>query len=457
MKQPPLLAKLNIFDATLLVIGSVIGSGIFLTSGIIAHSLPSASWILLVWILGAVLSLFGGLTLAELGAMMPEAGGQYVYLRAAYGPSAGFMFGWTTFLITQTGGIAALAVGFAEYLAHFFPQLSLSHAICTWQGIIISSGQLVALIAILVLTLINYYGIRSGSTVQNIFTILKILAIAALLFAGLFATSHVSTEIPKADSNPLPTGSALFAAIGVALIAVLWTFDGWYSVNAVASEIKSPGKNLPLSLILGISFIGIIYLLINTFYLRALPIDEMAGVVRIGEKAATSMFGMSAGSALAALILISILGCLSATILFGPRIYYAMAKDGLFFKSFATVHKKHHSPSIAIVWQGIWSSILCLSGSYEQLYTYVIFATLIFFMASALAVFILRRKIPDAPRPYRVWGYPAVPILFGLSMLFIAVNSLLEKPVESLIGIFIILIGLPVYWYWQRNDQKREQ
>jgi APA family basic amino acid/polyamine antiporter len=452
IKQPSLLARLNLFDATLLVIGSVIGSGIFLTSGIIAQSLPAPGWILLVWLIGSVLSLFGGLTLAELGAMMPQAGGQYVYLREAYGSIAGFMYGWSTFWVIQTGGIAALAVGFAEYLSYFLPQLSLGNYIIDLGGITISYGQLIAAFSIAILTLINYYGIRSGSSVQNFFTILKILAIAILVIAGLLVVSMGMQSADQQVTGVIPSGTGLISAIGIALIAVLWTFDGWYSVNAVASEIKNPAKNLPLSLILGISFIGVIYLLVNVFYLQAMPMNEMIGVVRIGEKATSYLFGPSAGSAMSALILISIFGCLSATILYGPRIFYAMAKDGLFFKSFATVHTKYHSPSVAVIWQGIWSGLLCLSGSYEQLYTYVVCATLIFFMAAALAVFVLRKRHPDARRPYRLWGYPVVPILFGLSMLFIAINSLIEKPLESLIGIIIILIGLPVYWYWRNHE-----
>lgn len=450
-KEPSLLVKLNLYDATLLVIGSVIGSGIFLTSGIIAQSLPSPGWILLVWLLGAILSLFGGLTFAELGAMMPEAGGQYVYLRETYGPMAGFMFGWTAFLVTHTGGIAALAVGFAEYLSYFIPQLSLTNIIFSWQGISVSHGQIVALLSIMIFSAINYFGIRSGSTVQNIFTVVKILAIALLVLAGLFSIAASKEVVTEESVIAFPSGVALFAAIGVALVAVLWTFDGWYSVNSVASEIKNARRNLPFSLILGISLIGIIYIFVNFFYISVLPMNEMAGVVRIGEKATTYLFGTSAGSAISALILVSIVGCLSATILYAPRIYYAMAKDGLFFESFAHIHSKYRTPFIAIIWQGLWASILCLSGSYEQLYTYVVFASLIFFMALALAIFILRKKRPHAERPYRVWGYPFVPVLFGLAMLLIAINNLIENSYESLIGILLIILGIPVYIYWKHR------
>jgi APA family basic amino acid/polyamine antiporter len=448
--QPKLLKKLNLYDATLLVIGSVIGSGIFLTSGIIAQSLPSVGWILFVWFFGAVLSLFGGLTFAELGAMIPEAGGQYVYLREAYGPLVGFIYGWTSFLIIQTGGIAALAVGFAEYFAYFVPVFSLKNSLLHLSGFTIYSGQILAVLSIGLFTLINYFGIRSGSFVQNFFTILKLIAIGTLVIAGFVIVIN-SGGPPSAAIDPvIPSGSALLAAIGVSLIAVLWTFDGWYSVNSVASEIKNVQRNLPLSLFIGITSIGIIYLLINIFYVTTLPMSEMAGIVRIGEKATSFTFGSAAGTFMAGLILVSILGCLSATIIYSPRIYYAMAMDGLFFKKFAFVHPKYHTPSIAIIWQGIFASVLCLTGSYEQLFTYVVFAVLLFFVGVVAAVFILRRTRPDAKRPYRVWGYPVIPILFGLIIVWILINTLIERPMESVIGLILIIVGLPVYFYWHR-------
>jgi len=449
--KPKLLARLNLSDATLLVIGSVIGSGIFLTSGIIAQSLPSPGWILFVWFLGAILSLFGGLTFAELGAMIPKAGGQYVYLREAYGPLAGFMYGWTTFLVIHTGGIAALAVGFSEYFAYFVPSFSQNNYLIDLIGLRISSGQVLAVICIGVLTLINYFGIRSGSVVQNFFTILKLSAIGIFIVAGLYAALNLGENTATEKIISMPSGSSLFTAIGISLIAVLWTFDGWYSVNSVASEIKNVKRNLPLSLFIGISTIGIVYMLINLFYVSTLPMSEMAGVVRIGEKATTFTFGSTAGTLMSGLILISILGCLSATIIYGPRIYYAMASDRLFFKKFAYVHPRYHTPSVAIIWQGIFASGLCLTGSYEQLFTYVVFAMLLFFVGVVVAVFVLRRNKPDMERPYRVWGYPVVPGLFGLIIIWIMINTLIEKPVESILGLVLIVIGLPVYFYWQRR------
>ncbi len=451
--KPKLEAKLNLGDATLLVVGAVIGSGIFLTTGIIAQSLPSPLMILMVWAAGGVLSLFGGLTLAELGAMMPEAGGQYVYLREAYGKTAAFLYGWTTFLVLQTGGIAALAVGFAEYLSYFIPGFGLNSMLIDNTIVQVSYGQIVAVMSIVVLTLVNYYGVRTGSTVQNFFTVLKLLAIGMLILAG-FLVSYDASKSPESISLlTMPEGIAIIPAVGVALIAVLWTFDGWYAVNTVASEIKKPGRNIPLSLIFGLSLIGIVYLLVNIFYVSVLPVSEIAGVLRIGEKATSAAFGESAGAAMNALILVSIFGCLSATILFGPRVYYAMAEDGIFFRSFARVHPRYHTPAVAIIWQGIWSSLLCLTGTYEQLFTYVIFTVMVFFIAATFAIFRLRKINPGAQRPYRTWGYPVVPAVFGLAMTFIAVSSLVEKPVESFLGLLIIVIGLPVYYYWSKQNR----
>lgn len=453
MEENKLLAKLSLFDATLLVIGAVIGSGIFLTTGIIAESLPSPGWILLVWFLGGALTLFGGLTLAELGAMMPEAGGQYIYLRETYGPAAGFMYGWTTFLVTQTGGIAALGVGFAEYLSYFFPFLGLDRVVVGGGWLSISSGQLVAVASIALLSLVNYYGVKQGSLLQNIFTILKVGAIAILVVAGFFMIFTESPGVSKQVAE-IPQGFGLLASIGVALIAVLWTFDGWYAVNVVASEIKNAKKNLPLSLIIGISFLAIIYLIVNLFYLNALPMEQLAGEIRVGETATTAVFGSGAGSVMSALILVSIFGCLGATILFGPRIYYAMSRDGLFFKSLAYVHPNYRTPSKAITWQGVWAASLCLTGTYEQLFTYVVVALLAFYVATAAAVFILRSRMPEMERPYRVWGYPVIPALFGFSMIWIMINSFIEKPVESLVGFALILAGVPVYLYWKKKSNR---
>jgi APA family basic amino acid/polyamine antiporter len=452
MTTQKLKPQLNLFDATVLVIGSVIGSGIFLTTGHIAAHIPDPLWIMLVWLLGAVITLFGGLTFAELGTMIPEAGGQYAYLRESYGPFAGFLYGWTTILVTQTGGIAALGVGFAEYLSFFFPTLGLDQYSIMGTWIPVSNGQLVALSSIILLTGVNYFGIRSGNWVQNIFTLIKILTLTILVIVGLFFAAGSETITSGSQVNDFSPRMGMISAIGIALIAVLWTFDGWYSVNIVASEIKNVKRNLPVSLILGIGLTGVIYLAVNWFYLKALPLMELVNVLRVGEKATSFLFNETAGSAMSALILVSIFGCLSATVIYGPRIFYAMASDGQFFKSFSRVHPKYHSPYIAVVGQGIWAGLLCLTGTYEQLYTYVVFVLLFFYIATAAAVIVLRKKQPELERPYKVWGYPVVPALFALSMMWIMLNTVVEKPTESIIGIFLVLTGIPVYFYWHKRN-----
>lgn len=451
---PQLPAKLNLFDSTMLVMGAAIGSGIFLTTGLIAQDLPDANWILLVWLVGSVLSLFGGLSFAELGAMMPSAGGQYIYLREAYGRPVGFLYGWTNFLIAHCGGVAAISVGFAEYLSYFFPQLSLQSYFWEGRSVHLSYGQLTAVLSIAGLTVVNYFGIRSGSLVQNFFSALKIAAILLLVIGGLFFArlSPDADAVADAALN-MPGGFSLLSAFGISLIAVLWTFDGWYAVNCVASEIRNVKRNLPLSLILGISLIGMIYLLVNLFYVQTLPMNELQGVTRVGEKAASNLFGAAAGSFLSALILISIFGCLSATIIYGPRIFFAMANDGLFFKSMAKAHPRYHSPANAIVWQGVWSSLLCLSGTYEQLFTYVMFVLIFFYGATTFAVIVLRRTRADLQRPYRVWGYPLTPLLFTLAMLWIMISTVVERPLEAVVGIGVVLSGVPVYYYWRRKEE----
>ncbi len=449
-----LIAGLNLFDTTLLVIGSVLGSGIFLTTGDIALSLPSKGWILLVWVIGGLITLTGALTFGELGASLPQAGGQYIYLKEAYGSLAGFLYGWTFFLIIQCGGAAALAVGFAEYLGYFIPSLSpqnyLLHFSLFGFNYQLSSGQFVAVLAIISLTIINYFGLKSGSFVQNLFTSLKIGAIVFIVILGFSIGKGGNLNFQNFFSTE---GFQLnwLKAFGVALIAVLWTYDGWYSVNCTASEIKNVKRNLPLGLILGTFSLISIYLLVNLVYLHALPVNEIAGVRRIAETAAGALFGSKGAILISATIMISIFGCLSATILYGPRVFYAMAKDRLFFNKLASVHPKYHSPATAIITQGVWSSILCLTGTYRELYEYVVFALILFFFFTGIAVFILRWRQPELKRPYRTWGYPVVPLIFVIINGWLFINTLLQQPRQSAIGLIIISVGLPAYFFWKRK------
>ena len=445
---------MNLLDSTFLVIGAIVGSGIFMTTGFIAEYLPSPLMILIVWLLGGFFAMSGALAFAELGTMYPRAGGQYIYLREAYGPWAGFLFGWGFFWVIECGGVAALAVGFAEYFGYFVPALSTKTYLLKLHLLgfdySLSAGQLIAAASILFLSAINYIGIKSGIVVQNIFTFLRIAAVAVFIVLGL----TIGSKAGVVSFEGLMTGDMSFSIklFGLALIAVLWTYDGWYSINCAAGEIKNPGKNIPRSLILGTVSVTLIYFLMNIVYVSALPIERMKGVARIGELASTQLFGSTATFFISATIMISIFGCLSASILYGPRVFLAMAQDRCFFKSMRYIHPRYRVPTKAIVWQGIWSSLLCLSGTYQDLFEYVVFALVIFWAATGLAVIILRSKQPETPRPYKAWGYPVLPILFVLINLGVFLNTIWAQPRKSLIGLIILVAGIPAFLYWQSKE-----
>jgi len=454
--KPKLLRRLNLLDTTFLVIGAVVGSGIFMTSGYILEYLSSPGWLLLVWFVGGLFTLGGALSCAELGAMYPRAGGQYVYIREAYGSFAGYLYGWAFFWLIMGGGIAALAVGFAEYFGYFFPGLSTQSFIFETavfgHPYSLSSGQLVAAATIVFLTGVNYLGVKSGAIVQDIFTFLRIGSVLALVVLGLAVGKRagISTVQDLFQGGP-ELGPRIVTLFGLALIAALWTYDGWYAVNCTAEEIKRPERNIPLGLILGTLSITLIYILLNVVYVLALPVERMRGIARVGELASTQLFGPTATAIISAAITISIFGCLSANILFGPRVYLAMAEDRLFFRSMSYIHPRFHVPSKALIGQAIWSCLLCLSGTYQDLYEFVVFALVIFFGATGLAVIVLRRKRPHLPRPYRTWGYPVVPVLFALVNLLIFLNTVISQPRKSLFGLLMLGLGIPAYLYWRRK------
>ncbi len=458
-EKPHLLRKLNLLDTTFLVIGAVVGSGIFMTTGFIAESLPSPGLILLIWIIGGFITLCGALAFAELGTMYPKAGGQYIYLRETYGQGAGFLYGWAFFWVIECGGVAALAVAFAEFFGYFIPALSTKSYLLNLSiaGIdyTLSAGQLIAVAAIAILSAVNYFGIKTGIIVQNFFTFLRIAAVAVFVILGL----AIGRKEGFLVSNQSLTDFSMFNLkyIGLGLIAVFWTFDGWYSANCAAEEVKNPNRNIPLGLILGTLSITTIYLLVNVLYLLALPIDKMKGVARIGELASNQLFGETATFFISGLIMISIFGCLSATILYGPRVYYAMAEDKSFFKSMKYIHPKYRVPTKAIFWQAVWSSILCISGTFQALYEYVVFALVIFFAATGLAVIILRYKKPDIPRPYRAWGYPILPLFFVLINFAVFVNTIWAQPFQSLIGLIILIAGIPAFLYWKSKEKQKSE
>lgn len=451
-EERALVRRLGAWDAGLITIGSVIGTGIFLTTGDMAKALPHNGWILAVWVLSGLLTLAGALTYAELGAMYPSAGGMYVFLREAYGPIWGFLYGWGAFLVIMSGGIAAIAVGFGEYLGAFFPFWSTGHEVlrvplgsATWS---VSGGQLAAALAILVLTLINHFGVREGAAAQNFLTVLKIGAIVVFALVGFLVPAKVASTLGGA------TPPGVLGAFGVAMIAALWTYDGWYGATFSAGEMRNPGRNLPLGLIGGTAVIVLLYTLLNLVYFRALSTADMAATSRIGETAATALFGPRGGQLLTLAVLVSTLGCVSSTILYSSRIYLPMAEDGLFFRAMARIHPRYRIPTVSLWTQSAWAIVLALSGRYDQLYTYVVFVAVLFHVLTGAAVFVLRARRPDAVRPYRTWGYPVVPAVFIVSSAILVVNTLREKPLESLLGLGLLALGLPAYAWWRRTARR---
>lgn len=451
-RGPGLVRGLSSFDGALLTIGSVVGTGIFLTTSDIARVLPSEAWILAVWVVSGLFALAGALTYAELGAMFPRAGGMYVFLKEAYGPLSGFLFGWAAFTVIMSGGIAAIAVGFGEYLGSFLPFFSTGHQLFavplggwTWS---VSGGQVAAALAIVFLTAINYFGLRQGAWVQSLLTVAKIVAMLLLAGIGFLVPAKASSPF----FGPLPE-TGLLTAFAVGMIASLWTYDGWYGLTFSAGEMKNPARDLPLGLIGGTFAVVVLYVLVNLAYFRALTPEEMAATTRIGETAAASLFGPLGARLLSAAVLVSTFGCLASTILYSSRIYQPMAEDGLFFRALADVHPRYRTPGKSLWTQSAWAMVLTLSGTYSQLYTYVIFAAVLFHVATGAAVFVLRKKRPEEPRPYRVWGYPVVPAVFILASLVLVASTLKEKPVESLLGLGCVALGFPAYLFWRRRGR----
>lgn len=448
--HPGLARRLGLFDAAMIMMGIVIGSGIFVTTGVMARYLPSPGLILSAWLAGGLLVLAGALTYAELGAAFPEAGGQYVYIREAYGPLPGFLFGWVLFLVYMSGGIAGLAAAFAEYLGYFVPALSTGNVVFTFP-FTLTMAQVTAAAVIIVLSLVNYLGLILGKTLQNVLTLAKIAVLLALIILGFSLGKGTPVDLSFQDTG-LDFGQ-LAAGFGTALVAVAWAFDGWNNVNFVAGEIRNPQRNLPRALILGTAGVTLLYLLVNYIYLYALPMPEAAGTVRIAEKAANALFDGTFAGLVTVIVMVSIFGSVNGSILAGPRVYYAMARDGLFFKKVSRVHPRFRTPAFAIVIQGAWAAVLALSGTFEQLLTFVVFVSIMFWIAAAASVFTLRKKFPDLPRPFKTPGFPVIPAVFILASSGILVNTLFEQPVEALAGIVITLLGIPVYFFWKKKDK----
>jgi APA family basic amino acid/polyamine antiporter len=445
--------KLSLLDCTMLIMGSMIGSGIFIVPAAMSRDLGSPVMLLLAWAVTAVLTIFAALSYGELAAMMPKAGGQYVYLREAYNPMFGFLYGWTLFTVIQTGTIAAVAVAFAKFSGVFFPVISPNEILLEIGSFKIHTQQLLAIAIVWLLTFSNFRNVKTGALVQNIFTITKIGAILFMIVAGLYFAFSTTAQQPD-YTFPEATGTyGYWGIFCVALVGSIFSADAWNNVTFTGGEIDKPERNLPLSLIMGTGVVLAVYIFINWVYLKALPFEaiQTAEHDRVGTLLMQTVFGNAGMYLMAALIMISTFGCINGLTLSGSRVYYAMAKDGLFFKRAATLNE-HGSPKFALIIQAIWTSLLTLSGSYGDLLDYVVFAVLIFYILTVAGIFILRKKQPDTPRPYKVFAYPYLPLVYILMATFICVNLLIFKPAYTYPGLGIVLLGVPVYFLVKRQQ-----
>lgn len=465
--------SLGLLDATLLVSGSMIGSGIFIVSTIMLRDIGSPAWLLVLWVLTGLITIFAALSYGELAGMMPNAGGQYVYIQRAYGKMASFLYGWTVFTVIQTGVIAAVAVAFAKYTAIFFPILN--ELVLKVSFLSISWAQLLAIASIVFLTYSNARGVRNGKVVQFVFTFAKLFALGALIILGIyiglqtdvfsinFADAWKASKTVVANGGekvfqiPL-TGWALVGALGATIINSLFSADAWNNVTFIAGEIKDPRKNIPKSLFFGTLIVTVIYVLANVAYLTLLPVHGspsgsnpveqgilFASNDRVGASAAYVIFGDAGILLMAGLIMVSTFGCNNGLVLAGSRLFYAMSKDGLFFKGAAQLNQ-NEVPARALWIQCFWASLLCLSGKYGDLLTYSTFASLLFYIITIYGIFRLRKLEPETPRPYKAWGYPFIPALYILLTLAICIDLLIYDFRNAGMGLFIVLLGIPVYY-----------
>jgi APA family basic amino acid/polyamine antiporter len=480
----------------MLVMGSMIGSGIFIVSAEIGRELDSPALLIGAWAVAGFMTIVGALTYGELAAMMPRAGGQYVYLRESLGPLWGFLYGWTLFLVIQTGTIAAVGVAFGKFLGVFVPSISASNWI--WDigrvppihvgpmvlgnmEVGINTQNLMAILLVIFLSVVNIFGLKTGAIIQNIFTAAKVSALLGLAVFG-FALGRNAGAVAANFGNfwhnaSLGAQHAVQVGVGgpvvmvgtltilaVAQVGSLFSADAWNNVTFTAGEVKNPSRNLPLSLALGTGVVIALYIACNFIYLMALPLDGTAGAAtilgrgikyaaedRVGTAVMTQMFGSAGGYLMAAAIMISGFGCANGLILSGARVYYAMAKDGLFFRNVAKLHPTYKTPAVSLMVQMVWACLLCVSGSYGQLLDYIIFAVLVFYVLTIVGLFVLRRTRPDAERPYRAVGYPVLPIIYIVMALFIDVVLLRYKPQFTWPGLIVVLLGIPVYYAWSRS------
>ena len=450
-----LVKGLGLVDSTTLVVGSMIGSGVFIVAADISRQVQSPGLMMMTWFVTAILTLIAALSYGELAAAMPDAGGQYVYLREAFGPLFGFLYGWTLFLVIQTGTIAAVAVAFAKYAGVFFPWISGDNYLIGAGKIGLQTQQLVAILVVVFLTWSNTRGIRTGAMVQNVFTVAKVAAILGLVAAGFLVGRNPAAVASNFEGFWRNSGwnFETVRLVGVAMVGALFSADAWNNVTFTAGEVRNPKRNLPLSLALGVGIVCALYIACQFVYLNVLTFDQVqhAPNDRVAAAAANAMFGGIGASLMAVAIMISTFGCTNGLTLAGARVYFAMAKDQLFFRKAGELDPKTHAPVFALVLQCVWSVLLTLSGSYNDLLDYVIFAVLLFYILTIAGLFVLRRTRPDLDRPYRAFGYPVLPALYILAAGLIEVLLLLYKPDYTWPGLIIVLLGLPVYFIWRRK------
>ena len=459
--RPELSRDLGVSHASAVVVGTIIGSGIFLVPAEMMQAVGSAKLVYLAWLVGGLLSFFGALTYAELGAMKPQTGGEYVYVRDAYGPLGGFLYGWTWFVIAKPASVATVATGLVRILGTFsifsFFSGNIFPANISFHSFPVTWGQLVAIAAAILISVLNYLGVKKAGEFQLVFTVLKvaiILGIVAVCFSGAGGATGRGWSNFAGTFTGAKGGIAGFMA---ALVAALWAYDGWNNVSMVSSEVRDPQRNLPLALIGGTTAVIAIYLLTNAAYFHVLSATEVGSSTRVAAEMMRRVMGSPGAGAVSLAAMISIFAALNGSILTGARVPYAAARQGYFFAPIARINAKYRTPGVSIWALSIWAALLVLSGRFEQLFTYVIFSSWILYAMTAAAVLVLRRKQPGLPRPYRTLGYPWVPIVFVLVAFTLIVSTLLDSPRESLMGIGLILLGVPFYFYWKKrrsNDSK---
>jgi basic amino acid/polyamine antiporter, APA family len=456
--QAGLIRGLSLLDSVLLLAGGIIGSSIFLTAKDIAGPLPHPVLFFLVWVIGAIISMCAAFAFAELGSMFPDSGGQYVYLREAFGDLIAFLYGWMLFAVANGGTIAALSVASAAYLGAIFPAISEQHVVFAAAGITLTRVHGVALFSIVIVTWINVVGLRRGAVLQNAATWAKFVAMGAFVILGFALGKGHWSNFAQHGGNPgIALGMSagqLVSALGVGLIAVFWAYDGWVYITWVAGEVKEPRRNVPRAMVLGIIVVAVVYLAMNLTYVYALPLTEVAKHETIAATAAEVLFSPRAANWLSAVIALSCFGAMASCTLSGARVYYAMARDGVFFQRMAAVHPKWRTPALSLIGQGIWACLLTVSGRYDQLYTYVIFGMILSYTLTVIGLFVLRVKRPDAARPYRCTGYPWLPAIYVALGSWWTINTIVTRPKEALAGTFIVLLGVPGYLYWKRQSRK---